>query len=134
MHSILFLASVLSFILGVISLRSSEEYTFDAYIDSSFTEPNALKTSRSLQQTEINPPNHEGKVTKGRGPYSRLNPDEFDFISPSNGTDILTRPVPLIRCENQTKCIRPELQLERKFKVYYCKSVTCSSYPPLSFL
>jgi hypothetical protein len=46
-----------------------------------------------------------------------------NFISPSNGTDIVSYPIALIKCENQTSCIHPKLQLERIFKVYYCKHV-----------
>ena len=45
------------------------------------------------------------------------------FISPSNGTDIVTHPIPLIKCANQTMCIQPYLQLKRKFDIYYCKHV-----------
>jgi hypothetical protein len=50
--------------------------------------------------------------------------DEMPFISPTNGTDIISHPVSLIRCKNQTKCIQPALQLERKYTVYYCKRVS----------
>ena len=46
------------------------------------------------------------------------------LTSPSNGTDILSHPVSLIKCNNQTRCIEPSLQLERKYDVYYCKRVS----------
>ena len=45
------------------------------------------------------------------------------FQSPSNGTDIISHPIALIRCKNQTQCIQPKLQLEKTFDVYYCKHV-----------
>lgn len=44
--------------------------------------------------------------------------------TPSDGTDILTQPIALIKCPNQTKCIQPALQLQYKFNVYYCKHVS----------
>ena len=31
--------------------------------------------------------------------------------------------VELIKCHNQTRCIQPELQLKRKYDVYYCKHI-----------
>jgi hypothetical protein len=46
------------------------------------------------------------------------------FKSPFNGTDIISHPIALIKCLNQTKCIQPNLQLTKKFKVYYCKHVS----------
>ena len=45
------------------------------------------------------------------------------FASPSNGTDIVTHPIALIKCANQTQCIQPYLQLKRTFDIYYCKHV-----------
>ena len=42
--------------------------------------------------------------------------------SPRNGTDISeSQQLSLLRCPNQSKCIVPELQLEAKLKVYFCK-------------
>ena len=43
--------------------------------------------------------------------------------SPTPGTDLgddVKAMVNLIKCHNQSSCIMPELQLEKKFKVYYC--------------
>lgn len=51
-------------------------------------------------------------------------PEDIPFESPSNGTDIISHPVALIKCKNQTKCVQPALQLERKYNVYYCKRVS----------
>ena len=45
------------------------------------------------------------------------------WISPFNGTD-LSHPVSLIKCNNQTRCVQPSLQLEKRYKVYYCKHVS----------
>jgi hypothetical protein len=44
--------------------------------------------------------------------------------SPFNGTDIVSHPIALIRCANQTLCIQPQLQLQKTYKVYYCKHVS----------
>jgi hypothetical protein len=46
-----------------------------------------------------------------------------NFYSPSNGTDITTHPIATIKCTNQTMCIQPKLQLQKKYDVYYCKHV-----------
>lgn len=45
------------------------------------------------------------------------------FVSPSNGTDVLTHPIAVIKCANQTLCVRPKLQLQEMYDVYYCKHV-----------
>eukprot|EP01038_Epipyxis_sp_PR26KG_P011850 gene11850-15856_t len=46
-------------------------------------------------------------------------------ISPRNGTDIsIQHQVSILRCEDQSKCIVPELQLQKKFKVYFCRHPT----------
>lgn len=43
-------------------------------------------------------------------------------ISPRNGTDTSAiHQLSLLRCQNQTKCITPELQLMTKLRVYLCK-------------
>jgi len=47
----------------------------------------------------------------------------FAALSPSNGTD-LHHPVSLIKCNNQTRCVQPYLQLDTEYKVYYCKKVS----------
>jgi hypothetical protein len=44
------------------------------------------------------------------------------LVSPSDGTDI-SSPIPLLKCNNQTRCIKPYLQLQHRFKVYFCKHV-----------
>jgi hypothetical protein len=43
------------------------------------------------------------------------------FFSPSNGTDIITHPIAVIKCANQTLCVSPKLQLQEMYDVYYCK-------------
>ena len=45
------------------------------------------------------------------------------FVSPSRGTDVLTHPIAVIKCANQTLCIQPKLQLTETYDVYYCKHV-----------
>lgn len=46
-----------------------------------------------------------------------------NFISPANGTDVITHPIAVIKCSNQTLCIQPKLQLLPTYDVYYCKHV-----------
>lgn len=62
--------------------------------------------------------------------YLRLNYDkekislkENTFFSPANGTDVLTHPIAVIKCANQTMCIQPRLELKNIYNVYYCKHV-----------
>lgn len=54
--------------------------------------------------------------------FSSPHLDDYNsqFVSPSNGTDILSHPISVIKCNNQTACIQPKLQLIKKFDVYYC--------------
>jgi hypothetical protein len=45
------------------------------------------------------------------------------WTSPSNGTDVLSDPVNVVRCFNQTMCIQPYLQLQRSYDIYMCKHI-----------
>jgi hypothetical protein len=45
------------------------------------------------------------------------------LVSPSNGTDVLTHPIAVIKCNNQTRCIQPKLQLRGSYDVYLCKHI-----------
>jgi len=58
----------------------------------------------------------------GGGGGKRAYATSPSFVSPSNGTD-LSHPISLIKCDNQTRCIQPYLQLKRTFDVYFCKHV-----------
>ena len=50
------------------------------------------------------------------------NPNYHPLVSPRPGTDISPQnQLSVLRCQNQTKCIVPELQLEAKLKVYFCR-------------
>lgn len=51
-----------------------------------------------------------------------LNTLEY-LSSPSLGTDI-SQPISIIKCQNQTKCIQPALQLQTVYNVYFCKHVS----------
>ena len=44
-------------------------------------------------------------------------------VSPRPGTDMSTEAqrMALLRCPNQSRCIVPELQLQKQYKVYYCR-------------
>ena len=65
-----------------------------------------------------------GKSTKAKRVAGNTNPANYFNRSPSNGTDIVTHPIALIRCANQTLCIQPQLQLTKHYNVYYCKHVS----------
>lgn len=50
------------------------------------------------------------------------NPHYHPMVSPRPGTDISPQnQLTALRCQNQTKCIVPELQLEAKLKIYFCR-------------
>lgn len=56
-------------------------------------------------------------------PIEFINP--HPIISPRNGTDINEiHQMTLLRCPKQSTCIVPELQLEKKLKIYLCKHPT----------
>ena len=67
---------------------------------------------------------------KGEGVKHHLRTREFSnavtrstFSSPSAGTDVISHPIAVIKCANQTLCIQPKLQLTEKYDVYFCKHV-----------
>jgi len=50
------------------------------------------------------------------------NPGYHPLISPRPGTDISAENrLSVLRCQNQTKCVVPQLQLEAKLKIYFCR-------------
>lgn len=47
---------------------------------------------------------------------------DYYYRSPRKGTDISpSQQMQLLRCQNQSRCITPELQLQPVFKIYFCK-------------
>lgn len=62
-----------------------------------------------------------GSVNGGVAENSPISIHENGFFSPSNGTDIITHPIAVIKCANQTLCVSPKLQLQEMYDVYYCK-------------
>ena len=48
----------------------------------------------------------------------------LNWVSPSNGSDIRSHPTAVIRCQNQTTCVTPQLQLKRVYNIYYCAHVS----------
>jgi hypothetical protein len=92
---------------------------YDAY-STSLSPPQTSESSHSLLASLQNSQNQRVlslSLSGDRVPQ----PTDPIFQSPSNGTDILHRPVQLIRCQNQSTCIQPKLQLVKKYSVYYCK-------------
>ena len=55
-----------------------------------------------------------------RGPAKKRSRRPSQILD-ANETDI-SRPS-ILRCDNQTRCIRPKLQLQRAYNVYFCKHV-----------
>ncbi len=50
-------------------------------------------------------------------------PTKDVFASPSEGTDITKSIDELLTCHNQIECIKPQLQLDKKIRIYLCKQV-----------
>lgn len=110
----------ISFISFIISLKIDLiSQPYDAYVDTSSS--SSPSSSSRLLQLKENSFSSSTNIGRGGGGRRRSGYLQNQFVSPSNGTDILFRPIQLIKCENQTKCIQPELQLTKKFQVYYCK-------------
>jgi hypothetical protein len=84
------------------------------------------KTHQQGHQIHNHTIGHHAHRKKHHGTLSRLHePVKHNYhpnISPRVGTDISPQHHEmLIRCQNQTKCIVPDLQLRVKLKVYFCK-------------
>jgi hypothetical protein len=77
----------------------------------------SLKTKREL----LSYYSHKGEEPHVVPKLHEFLPTHFSFTSPANGTDIITHPISVIKCANQTMCIHPRLQLQKKYDVYYCK-------------
>ena len=63
------------------------------------------------------------KNNKKAPPTPKLTDAWARLTSPTKGTEIssdIKGMVNLIKCHNQSACVMPELQLQKKFKVYYC--------------
>eukprot|EP01041_Mallomonas_annulata_P009537 gene9536-19831_t len=93
-----------------------------------------LKTNSWTNTTTVkeNKPQHETTSTKPKPSakadvISHLKDKVHVFrdpfaLSPRNGTDISNpHKLALLKCPNQSNCIIPNLQLNRKFKIYFCK-------------
>ena len=69
-----------------------------------------------------NPPNGIGRVGAPNSAATSQSAYADLLLSPFAGSDISHANSPsLLKCNNQTRCIQPYLQLQHKFKVYYCK-------------
>jgi hypothetical protein len=81
-------------------------------------------TNNGMQQNELKSSHKKGskhtggQVEEGNSPNSI---HDNGFYSPSNGTDVITHPIAVIKCANQTLCVSPKLQLQEMYDVYYCK-------------
>ena len=93
-------------ILCLVTSPPTGSASLDIYVSNDF-HPSSHNTSRRLAPLDKQP----------------IEPNPM-FISPSEGTDISSKPTKLVSCRSQTRCIAPSLQLQRKFNVYYCKRVS----------
>jgi hypothetical protein len=96
------------------SLTLTTADILDIYVRNDYTPP-----SHSLTHTPTAP--HARRLAPLDKQPIEPNPT---FLSPSQGTDITSKPTKLVSCKGQTKCIAPALQLEKTFNVYYCKRVS----------
>jgi hypothetical protein len=116
---------VLLLILSLLATESEGNY-FDIYVNSDFL-PNLHAFNNITATTSLKEGGGDTTTTSRLLSPLDKSPIEANSMfqaSPSEGTDILTKPAKLITCDPQTHCIAPELQLERVFKVYYCKRVS----------
>lgn len=82
-----------------------------------------LRSHRRLQETRVKKEKSLAAAADKKAIIS-TDPALHFSRSPFNGTDIISHPIALIRCSNQTLCVQPQLQLQKVYKVYYCKHVS----------
>lgn len=73
--------------------------------------------------------NHKKKHADREDQQMRVNEQEIleahPYISPRKGTDISpANQMAVLLCPNQSKCIVPELQLQKRLRIYFCKHPT----------
>lgn len=77
-----------------------------------------LSTQIQLLETHVTSPN----TTSAHAHSSSRGVDGHPYISPRKGTNIdASSQMSVLLCPNQSKCIIPELQLQKKLKIYFCK-------------
>jgi hypothetical protein len=82
----------------------------------------AVKASASLKtKRELSDSSQKTEESRSVSKSHEFLPNDFSLTSPANGTDIITHPISVIKCANQTMCIHPRLQLQEKYDVYFCK-------------
>jgi len=93
-----------------------------AALDGPRVAPGPVVSPHGLQQA-VDSPSRRGRGRRLLGAASVAPKSGGGVLaSPGAGTDI-SSPIPLLKCHNQTSCIKPYLQLQQRFKVYYCKHV-----------
>ena len=103
------------------STDSSRWSSFNASSSSSSIVGNSTRrSSRSLSTIET-----ADEMSSSLGPSTSITSSSLLLPSTRSRSSISSssRPISLIKCSNQTKCIQPVLQLKKIYKVYYCNHV-----------
>lgn len=108
-------------------VKEEGHLTFLDSITTHYQDAASSKTSSTTAATDSKPRDKRKKKRKGED----LDVNEFEimqahpYISPRKGTDISPEnQMAILLCPNQSKCMVPELQLQKRMKVYFCKHPT----------
>lgn len=108
----------------------SSTYSIIGYIRTRFylpILPNFLETKRSLLegdvliQNEISTEANNAEATEES--QNLFKSYRSKPLRNRTYTSESMKPSALVKCDNQTRCIQPRLQLTRSFNVYYCKHI-----------
>lgn len=92
---------------GIVSSSSSSS------LSSSFSSsPSSSSSSSASLSSSSNVATHTSDL--------RLN---SPLKSPGLGTDVISDPLTVLKCFNQSRCITPQLNLDRTFRVYFCRHI-----------
>lgn len=92
----------------------------------SFLDSNSAELQKQLKPAKQKKPPTQKRAQQQDEDLARIQAENnHPRISPRPGTDISSEnQMSLLLCPNQAKCIVPELQLQTKLKVYFCKHPT----------
>lgn len=137
-HPDTLISQTLSFLDPVIhghqTKKSSSLNTIDSHVSAakhndgriSFLDTNSAELLKQVKPSKQKKPPTLKRAQQQDEDLARIQAENnHPKISPRVGTDIsLENQMSLLLCPNQAKCIIPELQLQKKLKIYLCKHPT----------
>jgi hypothetical protein len=106
-------------------VKDADHLTFLDSITAHYQDPKASSAATTVET------DGRDKKKKKKRKGEDLDVNEYEimqahpYISPRKGTDISAEnQMAILLCPNQSKCMVPELQLQKRMKVYFCKHPT----------